>query len=243
MIGTQTGQEILVDLFNETNNDHSTDNNGNGSGNHGNSNNGNQSGTQNGGSNNNNATNKPDQKPSQPDNNQTPTPVPEKPNHGHQVKPTPSKKAKHLYATGKLGFYKSTHFTKSTLHRWFKAAKQNLWPRFSLLNRVHTKDGYRYKVKDLNRKSKTFNKVGYITTNKRLVTATEYTSKVTRVKVIAPKGLNSFRDKGLSKKASHYNAKAKLSVKRIVKDGQHVRLQLSNGTYVTADKHQVQVMH
>lgn len=241
MIGTQTGQEILVDLFNETNNDHSTDNNGNGSGNHGNSNNGNQSGTQNGG--NNNATNKPDQKPSQPDNNQTPTPAPEKPNHGHQVKPTPSKKAKHLYATGKLGFYKSTHFTKSTLHRWFKAAKQNLWPRFSLLNRVHTKDGYRYKVKDLNRKSKTFNKVGYITTNKRLVTATEYTGKVTRVKVIAPKGLNSFRDKGLSKKASHYNAKAKLSVKRIVKDGQHVRLQLSNGTYVTADKHQVQVMH
>ena len=202
-------------------------------------------------------------KPGTNDNTQTPkpgtdsntqTPKPDTDNNIQSPKPgtdgnvqkpqTPSTKpAKHLYATGKLGFYKSTHFTKSTLHRWFKAAKQNLWPRFSLLNRVHTKDGYRYKVKDLNRKSKTFNKVGYITTNKRLVTATEYTGKVTRVKVIAPKGLNSFRDKGLSKKASHYNAKAKLSVKRIVKDGQHVRLQLSNGTYVTADKHQVQVMH
>ena len=180
------------------------------------------------------------------DNNQpAPQPAPDQSHHhGHHHHDSQiTNKLTQLYAKGRLGFYKTAHFTKHSLLRWFKTTKQQLWPSFSVLKTVHTKDGYRYKVRDLNQKSKTFNQTGYITTNKKLVTSSDYTTKVTRVQVIASKGINGYDDQELTQKATHYRTHANLNVKRIVKVGDHVRLQLASGHYITADKHQIKALN
>lgn len=254
MAGTDKGQEILVDLHNEaTPNESDNNNNGNGNNDHkptpqpekpGKPEKPNHSG---------NDTNKPAPKPDQNQGTDNTLPTPgtsdhhtgntDKPHHGHGSADKTETKGRKWYAMKKIGFYKGTHFTKHNLMRWFKATKQQKWAQFSFLKRVHSKSGYRYQVKDLNKGSKTFGKIGYITTNKRYVTVSDYTKKPKYVKVIRTKGITAFRNADLTQKAKHYRTAKTLKVKALIKQNGHVRLQLTNGLFITADKHDIKALN
>ncbi|NLR17321.1 cell surface protein [Lactobacillus sp. LC28-10] len=266
MVGSDKGKEILVDLINKTAGQDDADasnNTGSDNGNHSDGNKpnqpGNSDGTQpgtgqgdtnsNSNSNHDNhqSTNSEDgnhsdvNKPDQSGNSNNTAPGTDKPDHGHSSLKTEVKGHK-WYAMKKIGFYKNTTFAKRNRLNWFKTVKQQKWAQFSFLKRVNTKQGYRYKVKDINKKSATFNQVGYITGNKHYVTAAEYTTKPHQVKVINSHGINAYRDFNATHKSKHYRAKKVLKIKTISIRGNKVRLQLANGTFITADKHDVQAI-
>lgn len=96
----------------------------------------------------------------------------------------------------------------------------------------------RYKVRDVNHKSKTAGKVGYITANRKFVVTAYYASmpKNKRITVIAKKGVNAYRQANLTKKVTHYKAGTRLKVKKLVKHNLTTRYQLTNGQFVTANK-------
>ncbi|MFC6181664.1 DUF5776 domain-containing protein [Lactiplantibacillus daowaiensis] len=224
MLGTSTGNEILPDL---TNNGTTTSGNGYTAPSTGGSSVTTTPGTGSTGSS--TSTTKPT-KPTKP----TETTKPEE-----TTKPSKHKanklKGKVVYAQKKIGFYKSTKFTKHNRYKFFTAKTQNKWAQFKIV----TKKGNRYQVKDINKGSKTYGKTGYITTSSKFVTGAEYTKKATKVKVIAPRGLSAYKSKNLTGKATHYKKNAVLKVKKIVKVKGKYHFQLQNGKYITADKHMI----
>ncbi|MFC6181665.1 LamG-like jellyroll fold domain-containing protein [Lactiplantibacillus daowaiensis] len=160
-----------------------------------------------------------------------------------ETKPTVTKKpSKHkknalkgkiVYAKKKIGFYKKTKFTKKNRYKFFTAKSENKWAQFKIVK----KKGNRYQVKDINKGSKTYGKLGYITTSSKFVTPAEYAKKAVKVKVINPRGLSAYKTKSLKGKATHYKKNAVLKIKKIVKVNGKYHFQLKNGKYITADKH------
>ncbi|WP_369406526.1 DUF5776 domain-containing protein [Lentilactobacillus kisonensis] len=112
-------------------------------------------------------------------------------------------------------------------------------PMFVVTDYAHSKNGIlRYRVKDVNHKSKTAGKVGYITANRHFVTKVYYGSLPSskRITVIATKGVNAYRNKNLTKRVTHYKKGRHLQVKKIVTHNLTTRYQLTNGNYVTGNK-------
>lgn len=278
MVGSDNGEEILVDLINKVSNHDITDENSNNGQDH--SENHNSTGTD---GDNHSDVNKPDQsgngndtkpdtghsdtnghhnssqensdnshsngsnsdnhadvnKPDQSENTNATKPGSLHPNNTHAKTEVKGHK---WYAMKKIGFYKKATFSKNTRFHWFKTVKQQKWAQFTFLKRVHTKQGYRYQVKDINKKSATFNHVGYITANKHYVTAAEYTKKPNRIKMINAHGINAYRDFNAHHKAKHYRTNKVLKIKTLSVRNNQVRLQLTNGTFITADKHDIKAL-
>lgn len=208
MFGTTAGKEVLPDITNNTT-DHDLVVPGQ-SGGH-------------------DQTNHPET-PTMP--GRTPVPAPIRPKtHGSATRPFK------IYVKKTLGFYKTSHLVKTSRYRWFKQASQRHWPKFTVLGRVTTTQGLRYRVRDENPASKTYHRIGYITARKGFTTPIMYHHNIKRVQVINASGVNGYRQNTMTGRQVHYQHHQMLKIKRLVRVNHKYRYQLTNGQYITADKH------
>ncbi|WP_146999962.1 DUF5776 domain-containing protein [Levilactobacillus acidifarinae] len=170
---------------------------------------------------------------------------------------------KSVTAIKKIGLYKSATFSKKSRIVWYKKMPRGRQPQFVVIGTAHSKGGrLRYKVRDVNRNSKTYGLVGYITARKAYVQETYYESQAraktkytlkTKIKsgdfvlkkgklttktitVINPKGINAYKTTKQTGKVTHYRQGQQLTVKRVVHYNLTTRFQLTNGKYITANK-------
>lgn len=144
-----------------------------------------------------------------------------------------------VYATKGIYLYKNANFNKNQRIAKYPKAKRVNRPMFVVTGYAYTKNGtLRYKVRDVNHGTKTANKRGYITANKKYVVNVYYSSmpKNKKTTVIATKGANAYKRVNLTSKVKHYKKGVRLTVKKIVKHNLTTRYQLSNGNYITANK-------
>ncbi|WP_395390514.1 MULTISPECIES: DUF5776 domain-containing protein [Levilactobacillus] len=144
-------------------------------------------------------------------------------------------------AIRKIGLYTDTNFKRTTRQHYYRRQPRVYRPMFKVTGYARSVHGTpRYLVKDVNHHSKTAGKTGYITANRKFVTPTYYRQAAKRVTVINPKGVNAYRNKSLTGKATHYRQGQTLRVKKLVKHNLTTRYVLTNGRYITANKKLVQ---
>ncbi len=160
------------------------------------------------------------------------------------TKPTPAVPITRIavYATKKIGLYNSPNFSKATRKFWYAKQVRTKRPQFVVIGYARNKAGIlRYKVRDANRKSKTFKQRGYITTNTADVSNTYYLKNPKTVRIIGAKGVNAYTHINLNGKVRrHFKHGSVLKVKALKTYHLTTRLLLTNGQYVTANKTLVQ---
>ncbi|AFR22764.1 DUF5776 domain-containing protein [Lactobacillus helveticus] len=147
----------------------------------------------------------------------------------------PVKKASHrsiVYALTTVKLYRSSNFTKSNLTKTYKKRARINRPMFLVISQQTNKQGHAiYRVKDMN-----LGKTGYTLSGSKYFAHAYYSAKVTRIKVIYPKGINEYGKVNLTSKKRHVKKNASLSVRKVVNYGLSNRIQLTNGRYITANK-------
>ncbi|MEN2380937.1 DUF5776 domain-containing protein [Lactobacillus helveticus] len=147
----------------------------------------------------------------------------------------PVKKASHrsiVYALTTVKLYRSSNFTKSNLTKTYKKRARINRPMFLVISQQTNKQGHAiYRVKDMN-----LGKTGYTLSGSKYFAHAYYSAKVTRIKVIYPKGINEYGKVNLTSKKRHVKKNASLSVRKVVNYGLSNRMQLTNGRYITANK-------
>ena len=147
----------------------------------------------------------------------------------------PVKKASHrsiVYALTTVKLYRSSNFTKSNLTKTYKKRARINRPMFLVISQQTNKQGHAiYRVKDTNS-----GKTGYTLFGSKYFAHAYYSAKVTRIKVINPKGINEYGKVNLTSKKRHVKKNASLSVRKVVNYGLSNRMQLTNGRYITANK-------
>lgn len=147
----------------------------------------------------------------------------------------PVKKASHrsiVYALTTVKLYRSSNFTKSNLTKTYKKRARINRPMFLVISQQTNKQGHAiYRVKDMNS-----GKTGYTLSGSKYFARAYYSAKVTRIKVINPKGINEYGKVNLTSKKRHVKKNASLSVRKVVNYGRSNRMQLTNGRYITANK-------
>lgn len=151
------------------------------------------------------------------------------------VSKKPVKKARQrsvVYALTTIKLYRNSNFTKSSLIKTYpKRARVNR-PMFLVISQQTNKQGHAiYRVKDMNS-----GKTGYTLSGSKYFAHAYYSAKVTRIKVIYPKGINEYGKVNLTSKKRHVKKNASLSVRKVVNYGLSNRMQLTNGRYITANK-------
>lgn len=148
-------------------------------------------------------------------------------------------KSSSVYALGSIYLYKHATFAKKDRIAHYPKQKRTERPMFVVTDYARSNGGaLRYKVRDVNHKSKTAGKTGYITANPKIVTKVYYQSvpKTKAIQVLGRKGINSYHNETLTKKMRHYKKGTMLKVKKIVNHNLTTRYQLTNGNYVSANK-------
>lgn len=136
-----------------------------------------------------------------------------------------------VYATRKIGLYKTVNFTKNNRIHWYQKQPRTKRPKFTVIGYARTNAGtLRYKVKT------TSGQTGYITANTDYVGNTYYQTTPKKITVINAKGINAYRKVNLTSKVRHYRKGTVLKVKAVKQHGITTRLILTNGTYITANK-------
>lgn len=156
-----------------------------------------------------------------------------------EVPNTAVKRGAAVYATKHIYMYQNATFNKKQRIANYPKAKRINRPMFVVTDYAHSKAGLlRYKVRDVNHKSKTAGKTGYITADRAFVVNVYYATmpKNKQITVIAKKGVNAYRNANLTKKAKNYKQGTRLKVKKIVRHNLTSRYQLSNGNYITGNK-------
>lgn len=164
-----------------------------------------------------------------------PTPVPDEPDEVFT--------GSSLNAIKKIGFYRRPTFTDKNRITWFAKAPRTRQPQFVVIGKATSKHGVvRYRVRDVNRHSKTYRLTGYVTTRAAYVEPTYVPkdTKAKRITVINPRGINGYDRVNLTQKRKHYRQGQQLQVKRIVTHNLTTRFQLPNGQYVTANRQWIQ---
>ncbi|WP_283680071.1 DUF5776 domain-containing protein [Lentilactobacillus sp. Marseille-Q4993] len=170
-------------------------------------------------------------------------PSPDNPSNSTTTTSTPTpkllKKGSPIYATKKIALYRTTNFSKNVqIAVYPKRTRQNR-PTFTILDYAKSKTGtLRYKVRDSNKSSKTYGKVGFLTANKEFVQPLYYSSssKTNKVTVINNQGINGYHKISLKGKVKHYKHGAHLKVSKLVKYNNTSRYELTNGSFITANK-------
>lgn len=167
--------------------------------------------------------------------NPTPTPTPK------PVTPTlPSyvaAKGAAGYVIKKIGLYSSPNFSKHTRKAWYVKKPRIYRPMFVITGYALDSRGVlRYKVRDVNHLTKHRGKTGYITASWNHTRPVYYATKHSRVTVINPRGVNSYKRRNLTGKVKNYKQGTVLKVKGIVKHNLTTRFVLTNGRYVTANR-------
>ncbi|MCF6515484.1 hypothetical protein GSH19_04875 [Lactobacillus sp. S2-2] len=156
--------------------------------------------------------------------------------HGWGDNPTDKKMA--VYNRKPIYLYRKANFNQKDRITFYSNKPMINKPMFVTLKYVtSSKNNGRYKVRDVNHKSETYGKVGYITAKSSYVRNVYYNKLIKhRITVTSANGINSYQIKGLQSKNKHYCQGTKLSVKKIVKHNLTTRLVLKNGNYVTGNK-------
>ena len=151
------------------------------------------------------------------------------------VSKNPVKKASQrsvVYALTTVKLYRNSNFTKSNLTKTYKKQVRINRPMFLVISQRTNKQGHAiYRVKDMNS-----GKTGYTLSGSKYFAHAYYSAKVTRIKVINPKGINEYGKVNLTSKKRHVKKNASLNVKKVVNYGRSNRMQLTNGRYITANK-------
>lgn len=129
-----------------------------------------------------------------------------------------------VYARRTIRLHRNVELTNPV--KSYKKLPRHKAHSFKILGVAYSQNGIkRYRVKG-----------GYITANKKQVVNQYYQSKPARVKIIHPKGLHQYRKANLTGKIRHVKKGQVLKVKKVIKSDKATRLQLSNGSYITANK-------
>ena len=137
-----------------------------------------------------------------------------------------------VYALTTVKLYRSSNFTKSNLTKTYKKRARINRPMFLVISQQTNKQGHAiYRVKDINS-----GKTGYTLSGSKYFAHAYYSAKVTRIKVINPKGINEYGKVNLTSKKRHVKKNASLNVRKVVNYGRYNRMQLTNGRYITANK-------
>lgn len=143
-------------------------------------------------------------------------------------------------AIRKVGLYRSENFSTTNRIQWYVKKPQMKRPTFTVIGTAISKNAaMRYHVRDTNRQSSSYGQTGYLTTQAAYVNSTYYQSKPTKITVINPRGINGYSRVTLNKFKKHYIQGTQLNVKKIVTHNQTMRFVLSNGQYITANRHLV----
>lgn len=150
-----------------------------------------------------------------------------------------SKKGAAVYAVKAIYMYKHATFNKHQRVAKYPKQKRVNRPMFVITDYARSNGGaLRYKVRDVNHHSKTAGKIGYITANSKYVVRVYYQSvpKNKKVTVIAKKGIHAYKNEALTGRTKSYKKGTRLTVKKLVKHNLTTRYELSNGSYITANK-------
>ena len=181
----------------------------------------------------------------QPTPNPTPTPstpvtpaTPTTPSNNNTSFPDyAAKKGAAVYGINNLYLYKKANFTKGQRIAKYMKKPRIYRPMFVVTDYARSITGkLRYKVTDVNHRSKTAGQSGYITASWKYVRPVYYASKHRKITVISPKGVNAYKTEALTGKVKNYKQGTVLNVKGIVKHNLTTRYILTNGKYVTANR-------
>ncbi|MCF6515605.1 hypothetical protein GSH19_05490 [Lactobacillus sp. S2-2] len=167
-------------------------------------------------------------------------------NGGNNWNPLP--KPKHfkpfaIYAMKHIYMYKNKTFKRNERIADYHNKPRIKRPMFVVYGTaVSNKQRVRYLVRDVNHHSKTYNKRGYITNNYPYTRLAYYQGMHKKFTVINPNGVNSYKNKNLTKKVKNYKQGTVLKVKKIVKYNLTTRYVLNNGRYITGNRKLV-IMH
>lgn len=166
----------------------------------------------------------------------TPTPAPS------VVAPTQPDKPEFrpftITTTKKIGFYSSTDFSAATRLAWFVQTSQMKQPTFTVIGTAKSTAGHtRYLVRDTNRNSATYGQIGYITAKASHTTSAYYDYAPKTITVINPGGINGYDSAALKQPQKAYKQGTRLTVKKVVTHNATTRFLLTNGKYVSANKH------
>lgn len=154
-----------------------------------------------------------------------------------KIEQSVAKKGTVVYATKKIGLYGNKNFTKQARKQWYSKKSRINRPMFVVTDYARSKNGHlRYQVKDVNHNSKTDGMKGYITANIDYTVPVYYAGLHKKITVINTQGINSYKNKNLTGKVTHYKRGQTLHVKKIIKHNLTTRFVLANGQYVTANK-------
>ncbi|WP_225351217.1 DUF5776 domain-containing protein [Levilactobacillus spicheri] len=165
-----------------------------------------------------------------------------KPGHNHQATQRRFQRFD-VNAIRKIGLYRTATFSPHRRIAWYHPQESAVQAQFMVVGLFLSKHGrLRYKVKDVNHASKTYGVMGYITARWEFVQPTYY-QHVRRAKIVVVNahGINGYRRPDLTEKQAHYAQGEHLVVRRLVHHRLAMRFQLTNGQYVTANRHLVRL--
>lgn len=146
-----------------------------------------------------------------------------------------------VMARQKVGLYRHANFKSGTVKRWYQRQPREQQPLFRVIGYARSTSGrLRYRVRDINHRSKTWGQTGYLTANDHFVVPAYYQQRPKQVTVQSVHGVTAYRHRNLTGRQTHYRQGRVLNVKRVVRYHLTTRLQLTNGRYVTANKQLVQ---
>lgn len=136
-----------------------------------------------------------------------------------------------LYAISGLKLYKSDSLKGKTVASYAKHKRTNR-PTFLVTKTVKNDAGKKvYYVQN-----QASGKKGYITSSTKSVAYAYYQTTPKKVQVISKGGVNQYKKANLSTKQKHYKKGQTLKVKKLIKSGVTTRFQLTNGSYISANK-------
>ncbi|MGY5339595.1 DUF5776 domain-containing protein [Levilactobacillus spicheri] len=154
-----------------------------------------------------------------------------------QITGTPATTGSVVYAVKPIYLYRNATFKKrERLAKYVQQPRINR-PMFVVKGYARSANGtLRYRVTDVNHRSQTAGKTGYITANQRYTLPVYYQAKHAKITVINPGGVNAYRKADLKGAAVHYRQGTVLKVVGLQQHRLTTRFKLSNGRYVTANR-------
>ncbi|WP_461243283.1 DUF5776 domain-containing protein [Secundilactobacillus muriivasis] len=136
-----------------------------------------------------------------------------------------------LYAISGLKLYKSDSLKGKTVATYAKHKRTNR-PTFLVTKTVKNDAGKKvYYVQN-----QASGKKGYITSSTKSVAYAYYQTTPKKIQIISKAGVNQYKKANLSTKQKHYKKGQTLKVKKLIKSGVTTRFQLTNGSYISANK-------
>lgn len=140
------------------------------------------------------------------------------------VKPVSRRIPAYVYNKRTIRLHRNANLT-SPVKTYRQTARRHA-KTFKIIGTAKSTNGaLRYRVKG-----------GYITASKKHVANLYYQTHTKRIRVIADKGINQYKDAKLTKRAGHVKRGKVLRIKKLVKVGNVTRYQLTNGNYITGNK-------